>query len=89
MQNDGDGRVKSRAYELWEKEGRPEGKDKDHWSRAESESSSHSGAIATEAEVPVVVGKQAKRKASSDISNSPEAGKSASSLGKKIRGKNG
>ena len=40
MENGGDERVKKRAYELWEMEGRPEGKDKEHWSRAESEPSS-------------------------------------------------
>ena len=40
MENGGDERVKKRAYELWEMDGRPEGKDKEHWSRAESEPSS-------------------------------------------------
>ena len=38
MQNGRDERVRSRAYELWEKEGRPEGRDKEHWSQAETES---------------------------------------------------
>lgn len=32
-------RVRTRAYELWEKEGRPHGKDKEHWVEAEREHS--------------------------------------------------
>ena len=43
MENGGDERLERRAYELWEMEGRPEGKDKEHWSRAESEPSSDDG----------------------------------------------
>ncbi|HLT03092.1 MAG TPA: DUF2934 domain-containing protein, partial [Geminicoccaceae bacterium] len=30
-------RVRRRAYELWESEGRPAGRDRDHWLRAERE----------------------------------------------------
>jgi hypothetical protein len=30
-------RVRARAYELWEQEGRPEGRDQIHWSQAEQE----------------------------------------------------
>lgn len=29
--------VRRRAHELWEQEGRPEGSDLDHWTRAEQE----------------------------------------------------
>jgi len=29
--------IHARAYEIWEKEGRPEGRDQDHWLRAEQE----------------------------------------------------
>jgi DUF2934 family protein len=29
--------IARRAYALWEKEGRPHGRDRDHWSRAERE----------------------------------------------------
>lgn len=32
-----DARIRSRAYELWEEEGRPHGRDREHWSQAESE----------------------------------------------------
>ena len=27
-------RIQKLAYELWEKEGRPDGRDRDHWDRA-------------------------------------------------------
>ena len=37
LAKDHDERVKKRAYELWEREGRPHGKDKEHWSQAEEE----------------------------------------------------
>jgi hypothetical protein len=30
-------RIRRRAYELWEQEGRPEGRAEEHWSRAERE----------------------------------------------------
>lgn len=29
--------IKERAYAIWEREGRPDGKDPDHWLRAEAE----------------------------------------------------
>ena len=29
--------IASRAHALWEEEGRPEGRDKEHWTRAERE----------------------------------------------------
>jgi DUF2934 family protein len=30
-------RVRQRAYELWEQEGRPDGKEEEHWRRADAE----------------------------------------------------
>jgi hypothetical protein len=30
-----DQRIRERAYEIWEKEGKPHGRDDDHWRRAE------------------------------------------------------
>lgn len=30
-------RIKQRAHEIWEREGRPHGRDAEHWSRAEEE----------------------------------------------------
>ncbi|HEX2256662.1 MAG TPA: DUF2934 domain-containing protein [Afifellaceae bacterium] len=35
--SDRDERIKQRAYEIWESEGRPEGRHLDHWRRAASE----------------------------------------------------
>jgi len=29
--------IRQRAYRIWEREGRPDGMDKDHWERAERE----------------------------------------------------
>jgi hypothetical protein len=39
MSNDPDleQRIRVRAYELWLEEGKPEGKDKEHWERAQAE----------------------------------------------------
>jgi Protein of unknown function (DUF2934) len=37
MDADLDERIRRRAYELWEREGRPEGRALDHWRRAEAE----------------------------------------------------
>jgi hypothetical protein len=39
MSNDTDleQRIRVRAYELWLEEGKPEGKDKGHWERAQAE----------------------------------------------------
>ena len=30
-------RIRERAYAIWEEEGRPEGKDREYWLRAEAE----------------------------------------------------
>ena len=32
-----DGEIAERAHQIWESEGRPEGKDREHWGRAEEE----------------------------------------------------
>ncbi|MCZ0961207.1 DUF2934 domain-containing protein [Paracoccus benzoatiresistens] len=37
MDQDHQERIRLRAHEIWESEGRPEGRDADHWSRAEEE----------------------------------------------------
>ena len=37
MSDDRQQRVKQRAYEIWESEGRPSGRHDDHWSRADRE----------------------------------------------------
>lgn len=37
MDQDHQERIRQRAHEIWESEGRPEGRDADHWTRAEAE----------------------------------------------------
>lgn len=37
MSSDLERRIRERAFELWEAEGQPEGRDAQHWSRAEAE----------------------------------------------------
>lgn len=37
MSADIESRIRKRAHEIWEGEGRPEGREKDHWDRAEAE----------------------------------------------------
>jgi hypothetical protein len=43
MENDKSKRVQNRAYELWEKQGRPEGRHEEHWKQAEEEFSVEEG----------------------------------------------
>jgi len=38
MPMDTHGRIRTRAYSIWEAEGRPHGRDLDHWLQAEMES---------------------------------------------------
>ena len=44
MSGDKEHLVQKRAYELWEKEGRPHGRDKHHWDQATREMSAPAGA---------------------------------------------
>ena len=43
MDQDHQDRIRQRAHEIWESEGRPEGRDADHWSRAEEELRNQTG----------------------------------------------
>lgn len=52
-------RIRERAHELWESEGRPEGRERDHWERAArevdgegSQDSSDRGALNNREEIP-------------------------------------
>jgi hypothetical protein len=36
-------RIRERAYQIWIEEGRPTGRDKEHWARAEQELSETTG----------------------------------------------
>ena len=48
MQGDREERIRRRAYALWEQQGRPDGKDVEHWLRAEAEISGGSQAGVTD-----------------------------------------
>ncbi|RUT30374.1 DUF2934 domain-containing protein [Arsenicitalea aurantiaca] len=37
MQKERDEEIRKRAYELWEEEGYPDGREHEHWQRAEAE----------------------------------------------------
>ena len=43
MDQDHQERIRQRAHEIWESEGRPEGRDAEHWTRAEEELKTHMG----------------------------------------------
>jgi len=44
MQSDRDGRIRERAHQIWLDEGRVEGKESEHWHRAEREIVAEEGA---------------------------------------------
>ncbi len=37
MDSDKEARIRQRAYEIWQREGRPHGRDAEHWQQAEAE----------------------------------------------------
>jgi hypothetical protein len=43
-QTEQDRRVRERAFQIWAEEGKPEGKEKEHWERAQAELAIHGGA---------------------------------------------
>lgn len=45
--------IRLRAYSLWEREGRPEGRDGEHWHAAEQAVRAERDAVHDEAEKPV------------------------------------
>ena len=51
---DHDARIRERAHAIWESEGRPEGRDREHWDRAEREISDEGspGPLENEAAAP-------------------------------------
>ena len=49
MDSDKEARIRERAYEIWAREGRPDGKDEEHWQRATAEIEAESGAVADRA----------------------------------------
>lgn len=55
--------IQARAYQLWEEEGRPEGKDLEHWTRAASElAASGNGAQPVAPEKPAAKAKAPARR---------------------------
>ena len=44
-------RIRERAYQLWEQAGRPDGKEVEHWLRAESEIAAEEQGLAQELEL--------------------------------------
>ena len=62
MADDREARIRERAYDLWVSEGRPDGRDVDHWLRAEQEidgqaTPAPASKVATELERPDAVRK--------------------------------
>lgn len=52
MGNPTQGEVAKRAYQIWEKEGRPHGRDREHWKQAERELAATSGSAGVPALKP-------------------------------------
>jgi|HubBroStandDraft_6_1064221.scaffolds.fasta_scaffold753448_2 hypothetical protein len=44
-------KIRERAYAIWEEEGRPEGKETEHWLRAEAEIGAEESEAAEEAQL--------------------------------------
>ncbi|WP_142849699.1 DUF2934 domain-containing protein [Telmatospirillum sp. J64-1] len=55
--------VRRRAYEIWEAEGRPEGKEFDHWAQAERELSGAGEDLGNDADQDYLAQKQAEGRA--------------------------
>lgn len=52
MTPDHESRVRQRAHEIWEREGRPEGRDREHWAQAEAELASETKKAGRKAAAP-------------------------------------
>lgn len=50
--SDRETRVRERAHQLWEQEGRPDGRDFDHWERAAREIAAEDTSVATKTKAP-------------------------------------
>jgi hypothetical protein len=49
MDSDKEARIRERAYEIWAREGYPQGKDAEHWQMAEAEITAESAGVADRA----------------------------------------
>lgn len=50
--SDRETRIRERAHQLWEREGRPSGRELDHWEQASREIDAEDSAVATKAKAP-------------------------------------
>ena len=55
MQGDREERIRERARAIWEEEGRPEGKDREHWERAAAEVDASEASGEAEVESPDIL----------------------------------
>jgi hypothetical protein len=58
--------IRERAYWLWEEEGRPDGRELDHWYRASHEIAGQAAAIAAPAEAASMKPKAKSRRAATN-----------------------
>ncbi|MCT7374217.1 DUF2934 domain-containing protein [Chelativorans salis] len=74
MPSDREERIRRRAYELWEIEGRPEGQHHEHWERAAREIEAEEGGNAENAEIPEMPEDFPETSGSSGPSSKPQPG---------------
>lgn len=60
MGRDDDERIRARAYELWEAEGKPDGRQGDHWDRARRELQAEEAGVLPPGEAPAQAAPLAK-----------------------------
>lgn len=87
MQNDHD-KIRERAYEIWDRDGRQDGRAQEHWSQAERELGVSTGNVVAGAKNKAVVPGRSRPKgngASQPVAAKPPA-KSAEALQRKRRG---
>ena len=68
-------RIRQRAYELWESEGRPQGRDREHWERAERELSAGAGAGGQDAPSPAARGSKGRAATPAAAPSSEDGGR--------------
>lgn len=75
--------ISERAYAIWHEEGRPEGKNLEHWLRAEREHAGHGGAASPPGQAPGRPRTAAPRraKAGAGVQRAPAAGRKTGSAG--------
>ena len=80
MEHDRDTRIRKRAHEIWEQEGRPDGKEAEHWERAEREMSA--------ADLPPLANTAVRKRVPAKAVKAGDASKSRTGAGKKAPAKN-